>query len=173
MFRRISLGIMIVLGLALLGGVLIWGGSLLHPRLTTASDGPQNVRINNRPATAPGAVSVPTNETVTARTAKGLAVANAQTSNSQLPVICIDPGHPSEVNAGATIQNGLREVEVVFDVAMQLKAVLEEQHIARVVMTRDFRSAGNSVVTNKQRAEIVSPLTLCIPALLTRPGHPA
>ena len=75
-----------------------------------------------------------------------------------LPIICIDPGHPSEVNAGATVQNGLREVEVVYDMALKLKQLLENpaHPIARVVMTRDFREATGKIVTNRQRAEIAN-----------------
>lgn len=75
------------------------------------------------------------------------------------PVICIDPGHPSEGNAGTTVQNGLQEVEVVYDVATQLAAMLEADGIARPVMTRDFRSYDHETglrVTNRRRAEIAN-----------------
>jgi N-acetylmuramoyl-L-alanine amidase len=78
-------------------------------------------------------------------------------ATSELPAICIDPGHPSETNSGTTVQNGLREVEVVYDVAMELKKIIEARGIARVVMTRDFRSAdGKRMVTNRRRAEIAN-----------------
>lgn len=75
------------------------------------------------------------------------------------PVICLDPGHPSEVNAGTTVQNGLREVEVNYDVALLVKETLEEELHARVILTRDFRGVDpqhRRVVTNKQRAEIAN-----------------
>ncbi len=146
MFFRISLGIVIVLGLAFLGGKLIWGRSFLHHRLATVSGGSVDARIEHRATSEPNTV----------KAATGQAIAEVPTPNSKLPVICLDPGHPSEVNPGTTLQNGLREVEVVYDVAMQLKKELEEGHIARVVMTRNFRSAGSSIVTNKQRAEIAN-----------------
>ncbi len=76
-----------------------------------------------------------------------------------LPVICIDPGHPSEGNAGTTVQNGLQEVEVVFDVARLLVSAIEEGRAARTVLTRDFRSfdpATDLRVTNRRRAEIAN-----------------
>lgn len=75
-----------------------------------------------------------------------------------LPVVCIDPGHPSEVNRATNVQNGLKEVEVVYDVALKLKALLEnpDDPIARVVMTRNFRGGTGKIVTNKKRAEIAN-----------------
>jgi len=76
-----------------------------------------------------------------------------------LPVVCIDPGHPSEGNAGTTVQNGLREVEVVYDVAVELGALLEREGIARTVLTRDFRGYDEQTdvrVTNRRRAEIAN-----------------
>jgi len=74
-----------------------------------------------------------------------------------LPVVCIDPGHPSEGNAGTTVQNGLREVEVVYDVATALAAQLESDGTATTVLTRDFRSYdGETRVTNRRRAEIAN-----------------
>ncbi|MHB0939847.1 MAG: N-acetylmuramoyl-L-alanine amidase family protein [Armatimonadota bacterium] len=75
------------------------------------------------------------------------------------PVICLDPGHPSEVNSGAAVQNGLREVEVNYDVALLVKETLEEELHARVVLTRDFRGYDPKrprVVTNVKRAEIAN-----------------
>lgn len=75
------------------------------------------------------------------------------------PIICLDPGHPSETNPGAAVQHGLREVEVNYDVALLLKATLEEELHARVIMTRNFRGYDpktRRLVTNKHRAEIAN-----------------
>ena len=75
------------------------------------------------------------------------------------PVVCIDPGHPSEGNAGTTVQNGLKEIEVVYDVAVELGAQLEREGTARIVMTRDFREfdpESDARVTNRRRAEIAN-----------------
>jgi len=37
------------------------------------------------------------------------------------PVVCIDPGHPSEVNSGMTVQNGTTETHIDWVVAQQLQ----------------------------------------------------
>jgi N-acetylmuramoyl-L-alanine amidase len=66
------------------------------------------------------------------------------------PVIVIDPGHPSEVSNGATVQNGTTEVRTAWEVARRLQRLLTA-HGYRVVMTK---SAEREVVTNVARAEI-------------------
>jgi len=75
------------------------------------------------------------------------------------PTICIDPGHPSETNPGAQLQNGLREVEVTYDIALLLQKILEDELHARVILTRDFREYDPKhprTVTNRRRAEIAN-----------------
>lgn len=66
--------------------------------------------------------------------------------------VCLDPGHPSEVSDGRALLNGLREVEVVFDVATRLRRLLEAEGI-HVVMTKQSVS---EMVTNRGRAEIAN-----------------
>jgi len=68
----------------------------------------------------------------------------------QSPIICIDPGHPSEVNDGRTIQNGTSEVHVAWKVAVELQKLLEAKGY-RVVMTK---AAEDQSVMNKERALI-------------------
>lgn len=68
-------------------------------------------------------------------------------------VICIDPGHPSEVSAGSGKQNGTTEVLMNWEVALKLKKTLEEKYGATVVMTK---SKISEKVTNKRRAEIAN-----------------
>jgi N-acetylmuramoyl-L-alanine amidase len=68
------------------------------------------------------------------------------------PVVCIDPGHPSERNAGRALQNGLREVDVTWTIAQLLAADLRARGIA-VVMTK---SRAGEFVTNRRRAEIAN-----------------
>ncbi len=68
-------------------------------------------------------------------------------------VICIDPGHPSEVSAGSGKQNGTTEVLMNWEVALKLKKTLEEKYGATVVMTKSKISEN---VTNKRRAEIAN-----------------
>jgi N-acetylmuramoyl-L-alanine amidase len=64
------------------------------------------------------------------------------------PVICIDPGHPSEVGRG-TQGKKVTEVQVAWDVARSLEAKLRTMGY-RVVMTK---SSLEEKVTNKERAE--------------------
>jgi N-acetylmuramoyl-L-alanine amidase len=66
------------------------------------------------------------------------------------PTIVIDPGHPSEVSSGATIQNGTSEVHVAWAVAQRL-ATLLRAHGYRVVMTKPSERTS---VTNVERARI-------------------
>jgi len=66
--------------------------------------------------------------------------------------VCIDPGHPSEVNAGKTIQNGTTETHIDWLVAIQLKKILTRAGI-HVVMTK---SSEDELVRNRTRAEIAN-----------------
>ena len=66
----------------------------------------------------------------------------------QSPIICIDPGHPSEVNDGRTVQNGTSEVHIDWKVAVELQKLLEAKGY-RVVMTK---AAEDQLVMNKERA---------------------
>jgi len=67
-------------------------------------------------------------------------------------VVCLDPGHPSENNSGRTLQNGVTELEVNWDVALRLRAYLEQAGV-RVVMTK---RTMDEYVTNRERAEIAN-----------------
>lgn len=70
---------------------------------------------------------------------------------AQRPVICIDPGHPSEVGRG-THGHKFTEIQVVWKVAVLLKQKLEADGY-RVVMTK---SSEEEFVRNKRRAEIAN-----------------
>lgn len=67
-------------------------------------------------------------------------------------VVCIDPGHPSELNSGKTVQNGTTEVHIAWVVALRLKRLLEEKGV-RVVMTK---ASEEQFVMNKERALIAN-----------------
>jgi N-acetylmuramoyl-L-alanine amidase len=67
-------------------------------------------------------------------------------------VVCIDPGHPSEVASGRNVQNGTSEAEVDWAVAEKLRAALEARGYA-VVMTK---SSEEELVRNKERALIAN-----------------
>ncbi len=67
-------------------------------------------------------------------------------------IVCLDPGHPSEVNDGMHKVNGLSETEVNWDVSLRIKKILEHNGV-KVVMTK---SKMEEKVTNKQRAAIAN-----------------
>ena len=67
------------------------------------------------------------------------------------PVICLDPGHPSENGVGAK-GKGISEVQLVWNVALLAKADLQKAGY-RVVLTK---SSVNEKVTNRRRAEIAN-----------------
>lgn len=68
------------------------------------------------------------------------------------PVVCIDPGHPSEINSGKTVQNGLTEVDMNWRVAQELVQMLSSRGID-VVMTKHSRE---EFVSNRSRARIAN-----------------
>lgn len=67
------------------------------------------------------------------------------------PVVAIDPGHPSETSAG-TVQNGVAEVQVAWQVAQKLRDSLTASGY-RVVLTK---SREGERVTNRERARIAN-----------------
>jgi len=67
-------------------------------------------------------------------------------------VVCIDPGHPSEVGSGCTGPDGATEIRVVWEVAKKLRSLLEEKRIT-VIMTKEKE---NQLVRNRERAEIAN-----------------
>lgn len=64
------------------------------------------------------------------------------------PVVCIDPGHPSETSSGGGRQNGTSEVHINWLVAQKLRALLQARG-CRVVMTK---SSEGQFVRNRDRA---------------------
>ncbi|MFL6257508.1 MAG: N-acetylmuramoyl-L-alanine amidase [Pyrinomonadaceae bacterium] len=67
-------------------------------------------------------------------------------------VVCIDPGHPSEVASGQNVQNGTSETHVDWAVASKLREALEARGYA-VVLTK---SAEAELVKNKERALVAN-----------------
>src|SRR5687767_10092344 len=72
--------------------------------------------------------------------------------NGTPPIICIDPGHPSEVSSGMTVQNGTTETHIAWVVEVKLRRLLEENGY-KVVMTK---SSEPQLVKNKERALIAN-----------------
>ncbi len=68
------------------------------------------------------------------------------------PVVCIDPGHPSETSDGCRGPSGVREMTVVWEVGEMLGEALRGQGL-RVVMTK---SSEKEHVTNRDRATIAN-----------------
>lgn len=71
---------------------------------------------------------------------------------SKETVICIDPGHPSDVSSGAELQNGTTEVHIVWMVGLKLQKLLKTEGF-KVVMTK---SKEDELVKNKDRARIAN-----------------
>ena len=67
-------------------------------------------------------------------------------------VVCIDPGHPSEVASGKNIQNGTSETHVDWAVASKLRDLLEARGY-EVVLTK---GAEDELVRNKDRALVAN-----------------
>ena len=67
-------------------------------------------------------------------------------------VVCIDPGHPSEVSDGASASDGTTENHMNWVVAQKLRTGLEASGL-RVVMTKQ---SEDEFVTNQERAEIAN-----------------
>jgi N-acetylmuramoyl-L-alanine amidase len=67
-------------------------------------------------------------------------------------VVCIDPGHPSEVASGRNVQNGTSETHVDWVVATKLREALEARGY-EVVLTK---SSEEELVKNKERALVAN-----------------
>ncbi|MET0649946.1 MAG: N-acetylmuramoyl-L-alanine amidase [Pyrinomonadaceae bacterium] len=78
--------------------------------------------------------------------------AKAGGAESGRTVVCIDPGHPSEVASGQNIQNGTSEAHVDWVVAGKLREALEARGY-EVVLTK---SSEGELVRNKDRALIAN-----------------
>jgi N-acetylmuramoyl-L-alanine amidase len=67
-------------------------------------------------------------------------------------VVCIDPGHPSEVASGRNVQNGTSEAHIDWVVATKLREALEARGY-EVVLTK---SSEDELVRNKDRALVAN-----------------
>ncbi len=87
------------------------------------------------------------------KTAKPVSKAPAEVPPSGArTIVCIDPGHPSEVASGQNIQNGTSEAHVDWVVAAKLREALEARGY-EVVLTK---SSEEELVRNKDRALIAN-----------------
>lgn len=79
----------------------------------------------------------------------------AKTTPTNNKTVTLDPGHPSEVGPGTdntATKPKITEVQVVYDIALKTKAILESKGY-KVVMTK---SSVGPTVTNQRRAEIAN-----------------
>jgi len=76
----------------------------------------------------------------------------AARSRPPAPIVCIDPGHPSEISLGDERINGITEAHADWVVALKLRADLEARGIV-VCMTK---SREDTLVRNRDRAEIAN-----------------
>jgi N-acetylmuramoyl-L-alanine amidase len=67
-------------------------------------------------------------------------------------VVCIDPGHPSEVASGRNVQNGTSETHIDWVVASRLREALEARGY-EVVLTK---ASEEELVRNKERALVAN-----------------
>jgi len=68
-------------------------------------------------------------------------------------VVCLDPGHPSEVSSGKGMTNGVTELDMNWQVSEKLAALLAQIPGLKVVKTRQVR---DQLTTNRERAEIAN-----------------
>ena len=73
-------------------------------------------------------------------------------SHKKSITICVDPGHPSDVNSGFTVQNGTTETHIDWVVAKKLEILLMGKGF-RVVLTKN---SEKKLVKNRARAEIAN-----------------
>jgi N-acetylmuramoyl-L-alanine amidase len=67
-------------------------------------------------------------------------------------IVCIDPGHPSEVASGKNVQNGTSETHIDWAIAVRLRDLLQARGY-EVVLTK---SEEDELVRNKDRALVAN-----------------
>jgi N-acetylmuramoyl-L-alanine amidase len=90
---------------------------------------------------------------------KSATPASKATDASARTVVCIDPGHPSEVASGQNVQNGTSETHVDWAVAAKLRDLLEargyEVVLTKVSEDELVRNKDRAVVANRARAALM------------------
>ena len=112
-------------------------------RLSQTHGGSRVIQVPRAPAA--------NRETRKAQNSVPVGIAPAARAPRNAPVVCIDPGHPSETSAGASA-HGLSENRLNWQVALRLRDILEQWGI-RCVLTK---RSENQYVTNRGRAEIAN-----------------
>ncbi len=73
-------------------------------------------------------------------------------------IIAIDPGHPSETSSGC-IHHGVTELEICWQTALELEKLIACEPGLRAIKTKN---EVNTMVTNRERAEIANNASACI-----------
>ena len=84
-------------------------------------------------------------------TSKTAPAAKVETASART-IVCIDPGHPSEVASGKNLQNGTSEAHTDWAVATKLREELEARGY-EVVLTK---ASEDELVRNKDRALVAN-----------------
>src|SRR5215212_4610730 len=96
--------------------------------------------------------STPAPPKAAAKAEKAAEAGKAAGAEAARTVVCIDPGHPSEVASGQNVQNGTSEAHVDWVVASKLREALEARGY-EVVLTK---SSEEELVKNKERALVAN-----------------
>ena len=156
MANKNAIIIAVVAALGLIFGVVI--GAQLRPKPAAS---PRPIVVAPTPTTTVPALlptatvavpqAAPTPKIVKASPPPAPAEPPRPELSSDAPVVCVDPGHPSETSDGASA-HGLSENTLNWEVAVKLRDRLEAMGI-RCVLTKDSR---NQHRTNRERAEIAN-----------------
>jgi len=96
-------------------------------------------------------LQAPPNEPYIAPIGKAAPTHKSRALPDNAPVVCVDPGHPSEVSDGANA-HGLSENKLNWQVALKIQQRLEAMSI-RCILTKEHEKHYR---TNRQRAEIAN-----------------
>ena len=94
-----------------------------------------------------------------AKSAPAPAAPKVKAVSAARTIVCIDPGHPSEVASGKNLQNGTSETHTNWAVATKLREELEARGY-EVVMTKEgedelVRNKDRALVANRARAALM------------------
>ncbi len=77
-----------------------------------------------------------------------------------VPIVVIDPGHPSEISSGKGLQHGVTELDINWQVSRKVVERLAKGGKVRPIMTRDVkdrmtRNRARSKIANDSRAALM------------------
>jgi N-acetylmuramoyl-L-alanine amidase len=135
------------------------GNTSPRGRLTAADRNPLMVLPEINDPIVPLASSTPPNSNAASTAAQALAAKlDAKVSTSPIKRIVIDPGHGGH-DTGTISSNGIREKDLVLDVARRLRAYIKNNYPeVEVIMTRDsdrfIALEERTAIANSRRADL-------------------